>query len=340
MESLAGAVVVFLVSAVVVASAGISLARSGEAISARTRLGGLWVGSVFLGAATSAPELLTDIAAVRMGEPDLAAGDLFGSNMANMLILSVVALLPGAEPFRETAVEHGYSASLAIVMACIAGVAVMVEPDISLFGIGPGSAFLLLVYLLGARALYHQSTALQARRVAEELAEAVTPGPDERGLPSLRRAVFAFGVAVLVIAVAAPILAASAGRIAALTGIGTTFVGTALLGLTTSLPELSTSIAAARIGQIGLAVGNLFGSNALNMAFFLPLDLANGSAPILAVVGLAHVLTVLNGILLMATALAAITYSVEWRTRTIEPIALLMIFLYAAGIAAIYAHNR
>lgn len=340
MESLAGAVVAFLMSGVVVAAAGITLARSGEVIAARTRFGGLWVGSIFLAAATSAPELLTDIAAIRLGVPDLAAGDLFGSNLANMLVLAVVALLPGAEPFRETAVEHGFSASLAIVMAGIAGTAVLVEPDVHLFGIGPGSALLLLVYLVGARVLYRQSTALQKKQVAEELAEAMAAGPTDRRLPSLRRAVFAFLVAVLVVAVAAPVFAATAERIAVLTGAGTTFVGTWLVGMATSLPELSTSLAAARIGATSLAVGNLFGSNALNMALFVPLDLANGSAPILAVIDTAHALTALIGIVLMATALAAITYSAERRTRAIEPIALLMIFLYAAGIVTLYLYDR
>jgi len=340
MESLGGAVTVFLASAVVVAAAGISLARSGEVISARTRFGGVWVGSVLLAAATSTPELLTDISAIRLGAPDLAVGDLFGSNMANMLILAVVALIPGVEPFRETAVEHGYSASLAILLAAVAGIAILVEPSGTVLGIGPGAALLILVYLLGARVLYRQSTALREKEVAEKLARGDRSGPVDRRLPSLRRAMLAFVVAVLVVAVAAPIFAASAERIAVLTGAGTTFVGTWLVGLATSLPELSTSIAAARIGATGLAVGNLFGSNALNMALFLPLDVANGGSPILAVVAPAHAVTALIGIVLMATALAAITYGAERRTRLIEPIAVVMIFLYAAGIATIYLHGR
>ena len=78
----------FSVAAVVVVMAGTVLARNGDVIAARTKLGGASVGSVFLALATSLPEIVTDISAVRLGAIDLAAGDLPGSSMANMLILA------------------------------------------------------------------------------------------------------------------------------------------------------------------------------------------------------------------------------------------------------------
>lgn len=89
----------FVLSAVAVIAAGVVLARAGDVIAARTRLGSVWVGTIFLAGATSLPELATDVAAVRMGAPDLAAGDLFGSTMANMLILGLVSFSPGRELF-------------------------------------------------------------------------------------------------------------------------------------------------------------------------------------------------------------------------------------------------
>ena len=139
----------FLGSATVVVLAGVFLARSGDVIAARTRLGGLWVGSVFLAFATSLPEIATDVVAVRMGLPDLAAGDLFGSSMANMLILALISLLPaGAGLFRKAAMDHALYASLAIVLTCIAAATILVRPTTTLVGIGPGSLMLLLVYVV------------------------------------------------------------------------------------------------------------------------------------------------------------------------------------------------
>src|SRR5690606_41429987 len=97
MNPLVAAVAGLVASAVAVVLAGVALARSSDVIAARTELGRVWVGSIFLAMATSLPELVTDISAVRLGAADLAAGDLFGSGMANMLILAAIALRRSGE---------------------------------------------------------------------------------------------------------------------------------------------------------------------------------------------------------------------------------------------------
>ena len=53
----------------------------------------MWIGVVLMAAATSLPEVFTDVSAALMNAPDLAAGDLYGSNMANMLILGIIDLM-------------------------------------------------------------------------------------------------------------------------------------------------------------------------------------------------------------------------------------------------------
>lgn len=77
-------VITVLISALAIVGAGTLLARASDVIAARTKWGAVWVGSVFLAAATSLPEIVTDISAVRLDASDLAAGDLFGSSMANV----------------------------------------------------------------------------------------------------------------------------------------------------------------------------------------------------------------------------------------------------------------
>jgi len=131
--TLTASIVSFLAAGIVVVGAGTVLARNGDRIAALTNLGGLWVGSVLLALATS----LTDIAAIRIGAHDLAAGDLFGSSMANMLILALIALVPaGVDVFRKAALDHALYASLAIVMTSIATVTILMRPTNSLFGVG------------------------------------------------------------------------------------------------------------------------------------------------------------------------------------------------------------
>lgn len=84
---------IFLLSAAVIVYAGTKLSRYGDQIADLTGLGGLWIGVVLMASATSLPEIFTDVSAALMHAPDLAAGDLFGSNMANMLILGIIDLM-------------------------------------------------------------------------------------------------------------------------------------------------------------------------------------------------------------------------------------------------------
>jgi cation:H+ antiporter len=84
--------VIFVLSAATIVAAGTKLAHYGDKIAELTGLGRLWIGAVLIAGATSLPEVLTDVSAALMNEPDLAIGDLFGSNMANMLILGLIDL--------------------------------------------------------------------------------------------------------------------------------------------------------------------------------------------------------------------------------------------------------
>ncbi|MEZ5261243.1 MAG: hypothetical protein R2755_05565 [Acidimicrobiales bacterium] len=80
------------------------------------------------------------------------------------------------------------------------------------------------------------------------------------------------------ILVAAPVVALSAKQIADASGVEETFIGTTLLAVTTCCPSLVVALAAVRIEAHDLAVGNLFGSNAANMAVLLVLDIAYPTA--------------------------------------------------------------
>ena len=88
----------FLAASAALVVAGTWLARAADAIAERTGIGRVSIGTVLLAAATSLPELASDVAAVRQGNPDLAAGDLLGSSMANMLILALLDSLVAPAP--------------------------------------------------------------------------------------------------------------------------------------------------------------------------------------------------------------------------------------------------
>ena len=324
----------FIVSGVVVVLAGTKLAHYADGIAKATKLGRLWIGSVLLAGATSLPELTTDIAAVRLGATDLAVGDLFGSSMANMLILAVIDLLPPRrQVLQQAAFDHALAACLAISLNALAAVLVVVRSESSLLWVGPGSLLLFLGYLAGTRVVYRHASRDGAIAAPLPVSESATEQPE-----SLRGAVVGFTWAALAVLVAAPFFAWSAKGIAEITGLGNTFVGTWLVGLATSLPELVASIAAVRMGAFDLAVGNLFGSNAFNMAIFLPLDFVQ-PGNIFAALDPSHALSGLFAVVLMSLGLAAIFYRAKSRFAMIEPDSLLILIVYVVGIWLLYRHS-
>lgn len=327
-------VLAFLGAGLIVVLAGTALARYGDAIAEATKLGRLWIGSVLLAGATSLPELMTDVAAVRLGAVDLAVGDLFGSSMANMLILALIDLIPPRrQVLQQATLDHALAAALAISVNALAAVFILVRPDVAFLGlIAPGSALLLFAYVAGTRAIYRHAT----REVAG--VASVAPAQAE-GAPklSLRRALLGFGVAAAAVLAAAPAFAWGAKGIAEMTGLGNTFMGTLLVGLSTSLPELVASLAAVRMGAFDMAVGNLFGSNAFNMAIFFALDLAQ-SGSIFAAVDPSHVVSALFAVVLMSLGLGAIVYRAKRRFAMLEPDSLLVLVAYLLGIWTLYLH--
>jgi cation:H+ antiporter len=115
-------------------------------------------------------------------------------------------------------------------------------------------------------------------------------------------------------------------------------VGTWLVGLATSLPELVASLAAVRMGAYDLAVGNLFGSNAFNMAILLPLDLAQPGS-LFAVVDPSHALTGLFAVVLMSLGVAAIVYRAKRKFAMVEPDSLLILAAYLVALWLLYRHT-
>ena len=324
----------FAVSAVVIVVAGTKLSRYGDQIAELTGLGRLWIGVVLMAAATSLPEVFTTMSAGWIDAPDLAAGDLFGAGMSNMLTLGLIDLLHRRQRvWEQAALEHTLTAALAMALTGLAAVFVLLQINVTHLGVGIGSLILLILYMLGMRLVFRQEDMKRRQREQVALAEGIAEKRDP-GIHRIeaRRAILGFSVAALALLVAAPFLAWSAERIAAETATTESFIGTSLVAITTSLPELVVSIAAVRLGAFDLAVGNLFGSNAFNMAAFFFADLAYRGGALLSTVSSAHALTALWSILMMNVGLMGIIYRAEKRFMLIEPDSLLMIVSYVLGL--------
>ncbi|MCH7988645.1 MAG: hypothetical protein IID46_05760, partial [Planctomycetes bacterium] len=116
--------------------------------------------------------------------------------------------------------------------------------------------------------------------------------------------------------------------------LGGTIVGTVFVALVTSLPEISTTLAAVRMKAYDLAVGNILGSNAFNMAALIGVDLFY-SGPLLSSVSETHAITAATVIIVTAVLIMGLLYRAEKRHWIIEPDAELVILLVVAAFAVV-----
>jgi cation:H+ antiporter len=320
---------VFALSGIAVAAAGVRLARDGEAIAARTGLGGLWVGAILVAAATSLPELSTDISAVRQGHPSLAVGDLFGSNLANLAILALADLaVRRTRILTRVTINQALVGVLGICLTAIAAVGVL-SSSFTLVGLAWPTIAIAFTYGAGMR-LLHRNRPEPPFRTPEDVAAA------RRHAAPLRRSVISFGISALVILLTAPWLARSGAELATRLGFSTGFMGLVLVAFATSLPELAVSVESLRNRAYDLAVGNLLGSNCFNMAALVVLDLVDGSGSLLGQSDGTALIGAVFGILMTGLALLDILNKSEKRIWVLEPGPVFMLLAYLVGLLLAY----
>ncbi|WP_068878379.1 sodium:calcium antiporter [Phenylobacterium sp. CCH9-H3] len=127
--TLARAVTGYVAAATAVVAAGVML--PGAALDLATAMGWTttFVGTLFLAAATSLPELVVTLSAVRIGALDMAVANLFGSNLFNMVVLAVDdAAYPGGPLLSQVSAAHGVTVLTALLMTGAATIGLIYRP--------------------------------------------------------------------------------------------------------------------------------------------------------------------------------------------------------------------
>lgn len=318
----------FLASAAVVVLAAIKLAEYSDVIAVRTRLSGMFIGTLLLAGATSLPELLSATNALAIGAPNLAAGGLLGSNMFNMFMLAILDILGrNARVLRRVAMRHALTASLAILLIGLVVFLILADIHVAVGWVGLDSILIMGAYIAGIRVIQGQAGA-----------PATETDIDPR-VPSLRRAVIGFALATIALVIVVPFLVRSTDQIGIITGLSAGFVGATLLAITTSLPEMVSTITAVRIGAYDLAVGNLFGSNLFNMFALGVTDLLYFNGIFLAEIDPGFAIVGMLGLLLTSLGLIGNVAQVERRIWFLEVDALLIMGGYFLGMWYLYARG-
>lgn len=275
-----GNVLVFIGSASVIWFAGFRLAIYGDAIAERKRLSRAFFGALFLGIATSLPEIATTVTAAAIGNAQLAVSNLMGGVTAQVAVLAFIDLLfvRGALTFfapRPVLLMSGVLLmfQLALTLAAIAAGEVA-----SLWGVGLWPVLLMTTYVASVYTMYHYEgrnrwTPVDLPDDAYQDEAADSDPTSAETLGSTHRLYGLFCLTAAVVFVAGWSTSSASDALAMQTGLGSSFFGATFLAIATSLPEISTTAGAVRVGAYTMAVANIFGTNSLESGLLLLTDI-------------------------------------------------------------------
>ena len=209
----------------------------------------LLIGMVIVGFGTSAPELTVSVISASQGNPELALGNAYGSNIANIaLILGATALI--SPILMQRSVIRG---DLPILIA-VSILSIILVWDGSV--VRWNGILLLVVFAV----VMGYNTWREMRKGHAEVS-ADEPSNEKK---SLGKSILWLVLGLLLLVASSRALVWGAVEIARALGVSDLLIGLTIVAIGTSLPELASSIAAARKGENDLALGNIIGSNLFN----------------------------------------------------------------------------
>lgn len=249
------------------------LTEGAVAVAERLRVPQIVIGLTIVALGTSMPELCVSVVSALKGTPDLAVGNVVGSNIFNaLLIVGVAALVAPMTILRSTVfkdVPCALVASVVLLMMC--------QNDWVITRLD--GAILFVFFLVFMRITIKGATSAQPvaqpvqgeptqGQTAQEAAadEASAKQPMKGWLAGLWMVV---GLAALI--GGSNLFVGGATEVARALNVSDAVIGLTIVAGGTSLPELATSVVAAKKGNSGIAIGNVLGSNVLNILFILGL---------------------------------------------------------------------
>lgn len=322
----------FFFAAIFTVLAAVKLSTYADVLSERTSLGGMIVGTIFLAGATSLPEVTTSLAAITLNNPDLAVGNVLGSNLFNLLIIASFDLyFRKQQIFKGASKSHLYTIFLGMLLTSLVVLALTLKLPFTFLGVGLDSIILVAVYASGMYFLSKRVTSFES-------------GQDEDGIPqtsaiSLKKAITGFFIAAIIILVTGTLLSITGDKIAVITGLGSSFVGTFLIAASTSLPEAVAVLIAIQLRNYNLAIGSILGSNLFNILILIGSDVFYRKSSIISAVAPVHSATALATFILSVLVLLSL---IRFKFTKLQSIywlpSALLVFIYFVSSYLIFIY--
>jgi cation:H+ antiporter len=337
---------VFAAGAAATWVAGTALSRTTDALDVRLGLGEELGGILLLAIAGSLPEVAITVSAAAQGNLGLAAGNLIGGIAVQTMVLVVCDVAAGPQrplTFLVGALTPVLEGMLVVLVVSGVLMGALLRPSTALGGVvSPASIAIVVVWLIGVYVI---------NRVRKERRWRVSmpgshPGRHHRRQPhperphpfagsSTARVIGLFLGACAVTLLAGVALEITGNTLADRAGVNGVIFGATVLATATALPEISSGIAAVRLGDNALALGDIFGGNAFQLCLFLLADLIAGS-PVLPTAGTLNGWLASLGVGLTAIyAIGVIARPQRCRAR-LGPDSILAIVVFALGIAGLF----
>lgn len=244
------------------------LVRGAVSIAGRLGLSTLMVSVVVVGFGTSAPELLVSVEAAIRSQPDIALGNVVGSNIANILLILGVAGILSDIDCRASAVRRdGLAVVVASLLLCGAALA---------GGLGRIEGIAMILALAG----YLFYSVRSDRAATATVPEGAAHGKDVAAHDSLPVAAGLTLAGLALLVAGAHFLVEGAVSLARGAGVSEAVIGLTLVAVGTSLPELATAAVSAMKKHADVVIGNVLGSNLFNIMSILGLTAIISPIPV------------------------------------------------------------
>lgn len=252
----------FVLLASVVVIGAIKLAQQAEVIESNSKMNAAFIG-ILLALTTSLPELATGLTSTLIGEPQMAIGNILGSNAFNFLIISTFNVIF----FRKvifskidmSATKLNIFTAIMYILFLIAYYSTINDNNIAILGrMTLTSIGLFVTYVFAIRT----TSSIEETDESEVLVDAV----------AYRKAKITFVFTAIIILIASVLLAKNADSIVDATGLNASVVGAIFIGISTSLPELVTCYSLVKSNSYTMAATSIWGSNLFNFAILTILD--------------------------------------------------------------------
>ena len=244
------------------------LVRGSSVLALRAGVSAFFVGMTVVGFGTSTPELATSLFAALEGVPEIAIGNVVGSNIANLLLVLGAVAAIRAIPVKAKSILR--EVGLLVVVTAL--------PYLALATGGELGRTLGVLFVVGLVAFIAWSYRVSRRETAEVQAEAPTIPTGWKGGWTFNLALTVVGVAIL--AGSSKLLVDSAVTLAEMLGVSKLVIGLTIVAIGTSAPELVTSLVAELRGNGDLGIGNLIGSGIFNVLGILGVTAIVSPVPI------------------------------------------------------------